>query len=168
MSLRVQLATDADIQEWLQLAAEVSDLFGAEMANDPGFQSMLQRNVARSTALCVRVDGRLAGGMLLRERRINWLGVRKDFRRQGVGRALVAHAVSASDADVFVVTFGEEHAHPDAAGARELFTAMGFEVSGAAPERAPDGTPRLIMVRRAEHCGLANPALRPTPQSRRG
>jgi hypothetical protein len=35
MGLHVQTATNADIPAWLELAAEVSDLFGVEMASEP-------------------------------------------------------------------------------------------------------------------------------------
>jgi GNAT superfamily N-acetyltransferase len=154
MGLHVQTATNADIPAWLELAAEVSDLFGVEMASDPEFQRALQRNVERGTALCVRINDELAGGMLWRGGWINWLGVRKQFRRQGVGRALVAHAVSVHDDDVRVITFGGHHPHPEAVGARRLYTAMGFEVSDETPVLPPDGTPREIMIRRAGRSGL--------------
>jgi ribosomal protein S18 acetylase RimI-like enzyme len=86
MTLKVTCATEADIPEWLELAAEVGELFGADMANDPAFRETLKRNIGRGTALCVKIDERLAGGMLYRAGSINWLAVRRAFRRRGVGR----------------------------------------------------------------------------------
>ena len=147
--LEVRPAIEADLPAWLELATEVSELFGAEMAGDPEFRRMLERNVSRGNAFCVDVGGRLAGAMLFRANRITWLGVRSEFRRRGVGRALVIHAVAAADADVHVVTFGDDHPHPEAVGARALFEVLGFAVLDAKLPAAPDGTPRQSMVKRA-------------------
>ena len=87
MSLHVEAATEGDIPAWLELAAEVGDLFGVDMAGDPEFHRTLKCNIARGTAFCVRVDNELAGAMLFRRGWINWLAVRKRFRHRGAGRA---------------------------------------------------------------------------------
>jgi ribosomal protein S18 acetylase RimI-like enzyme len=150
MSLHVEAATEGDIPAWLELAAEVGDLFGVDMAGDPEFHRTLKCNIARGTAFCVRVDNELAGAMLFRRGWINWLAVRKRFRHRGAGRALVTHAISVGENEVRVTTFGERHPHPEADGARGLYSAMGFELTHEAPKPAPDKTPREILVWRAQ------------------
>src|SRR5215468_8493216 len=100
MSLHVKAATEGDIPARLELAAEVGDLFGVDMAGDPAFHRTLQCNIARGTAFCVRVDNELAGAMLFRRGWINWLVVRKRFRHRGAGRALVTHAISVGENEV--------------------------------------------------------------------
>ena len=73
MRLHVEAATEGDIPAWLELAAEVGDLFGVDMAGDPEFHRTLKCNIARGTAFCVRVDNELAGAMLFRRGWINGL-----------------------------------------------------------------------------------------------
>jgi GNAT superfamily N-acetyltransferase len=149
LTLQVERATEADIPAWLGLAEEVGDLFGADMANDLGFHERLKRNVARGTAFCVRIDNELSGAMLFRGGWIHWLAVLKRFRRLGVGRALIAHTLSAGESEVRVMTFGPGHPHPDSHAARAFYCTMGFKLSNEAPEPASDGTPREILVWRA-------------------
>jgi ribosomal protein S18 acetylase RimI-like enzyme len=143
---QVERATPAEIPSWLELADEVGGLFGVDMARDPGFLAMLERNVIRGSALCVKIEGRLAGAMLYRDGRLSWLAVRRAYRRQGVGRALVAYAIGAGAREVRVTTFGADHPHPDSQPARELYIAMGFVPSGEKPELMPDGTLREVFV----------------------
>lgn len=149
MKILVEIATQADIPAWLELAAEVGDLFGADMAHDPAFRETLQRNIARGSAFCVRLDAEFAGAMLFRNGWIHWLGVKKHFRRRGAGRALVSHAVKSSEGEVRVVTFGANHPHPDARSAQELYRVMGLALSDETPAAAADGTPRVILLWRA-------------------
>jgi ribosomal protein S18 acetylase RimI-like enzyme len=76
---------------------------------------------------------------------IKWLAVVRNFRRRGVGRALVAHAQSCGR-DVRVTTFGAGHPHPDSQTARELYRAMGFGVEAVGVGPGPDGTPREALL----------------------
>lgn len=146
MCLQVEPLTEADIEAWLALAAEVSDLFGAEMAGDPDFQEWVKRSVARGVAYGVRMNGEVAGVMHYRNQRINWLAVGKRFQRQGVGRALVTHALTTGAPVVRVTTFGEGHPHPNAQAARYLYQALGFQPSAEHAESVADGTPRTVFV----------------------
>ena len=145
MSHRVELAMESDVEAWLALAAEVGDLFGADMARDPKFRGGVERSVLERAALCVRIDGTLAGGMLFTSGTIKWLAVLRAHRRCGAGRALVAHAQSCGR-DVGVTTFGAEHPHPDSQAARELYRAMGFVADPVGVGPGPDGTPREAML----------------------
>jgi ribosomal protein S18 acetylase RimI-like enzyme len=148
MNLRVESATEHDMAAWLALAAEVGDLFGADMANDADFLHALRRNIVRGTALCIRIDGSIAGAMLLNAGSINWLAVLKRFRRRGVARALVAHAQSVHD-EVRVTTFGAGHPHPDSQASRAFYRTMGFTMLNDDATAGPDGTPREELVWRA-------------------
>jgi ribosomal protein S18 acetylase RimI-like enzyme len=141
----VEAATERDLEAWLALAAEVGELFGADMAGDPAFVASLRRNVARGSAWCVRVDGHVASGMLLRDGAINWLAVAKRFQRRGVARTLVAHAQSVCD-EVRVTTFAAGHPHPDAKASRMLYRSLGFQRVGEVAAAGPDGTPREELV----------------------
>jgi len=142
----VRRAANSDVAEWIRLAGEVGDLFGADIAADPAFEAGVHRNIERGTAFCVRVDGELAGGMFFHKDRISWLVVARRHRRRGVGRALVSHATSTAIHEVRVTTFGEDHPHPDSAAARALYTALGFERAEDDPGEAPDGSPRQVFV----------------------
>jgi ribosomal protein S18 acetylase RimI-like enzyme len=119
VSLCVESATEFDIADWLVLAAEVGDLFGADMASDPAFRASRQRSIGGGAAFCVRTDGVMAGAMLFKKGTIAWLAVSKRFRRCGVARALVAHAQS-ERRDIRVTTFGADHPPRLASSARLL------------------------------------------------
>lgn len=144
---------DADIAEWIDLAREVGDLFGANMADDPLFREGVERNVARGTAFCVRIDGELVGAMSFHQDRITWLAVARAYRLRGVGRALVAHAMRSAADEVRVTTFGDDHPHPDSRGARALYRSLGFEPSEEEPGAASDGSPRAVLVWKAGESG---------------
>jgi len=51
--MRVDIATEADIPGWLDLAAEVEPLFGP-LVHDPIFNRALLKNIRRGTAFCIR------------------------------------------------------------------------------------------------------------------
>lgn len=144
--LKVERATEQDITAWLDLADEVGALFGADMAHDPTFEEWLKRNIDRGTAFCIRVDGDFACAMQFRNGWINWLAVRRQFWRQGLGRALVEFAQASGAREVRVTTFGKDHPHPDSVPGRALYLALGFEPSGETPEAVADGTSREILI----------------------
>lgn len=146
MELQVRDAIESDISQWLDLAGENTALFGSDMAHDPEFRTALQRNIARGSAFCVRINGELAGAMLFRNGCINWLAVCQRYRRQGVGRALVTYALSSGAHEIRVTTFGDNHPHLDAHLALALYQSLGFTRSEIQPEAAPDGTPRIVLV----------------------
>src|SRR5207247_732887 len=133
------------------LAAEVEFLFGP-MVGDPGFHDFLDRNIGRGTALCVREhDGppgsALMGGLAFSARpplyRISWLSVAAQWRRAGVGRALVGHIFDRVQlpSEVVVTTFGDdiEAGRP----ARTFYESLGFHAAEPAPD-GPEGGSRQI------------------------
>ena len=153
--MHVALAQPADLQAWLDLAAEVEPLFGPMVA-DPGFHAALERNIARQTAFCVREqDGApgtpLMGGLLFSSThvphyKIGWLAVAQRWRRQGVAQMLMEHCfrLIQPPAELSAVTFGEDNV---AGGpARRFYERMGFQASEAAPN-SPEGGTRQVFRR---------------------
>jgi ribosomal protein S18 acetylase RimI-like enzyme len=120
------------------------------MVDDPKFHRALQRNVARGTAFCVRgaedaALATLAGGLLFSPHppvyEIGWLAVAGAYRRQGIGQALVARALSLVErpAEVVLTTFGPDVTAGTAA--RRFYERLGFSPAGPAPP-GPDGATR--------------------------
>ena len=153
-AMHVDQATEADIPGWLKLAAEVEFLFGP-MISDPGFHDYLRKNIARSTAFCVREDdgspGRpLIGGLGFSSKpslyRIGWLSVAEQRRRNGIGQCLLEHVFGLvkPPAELVVTTFGDDIA----AGrpARQFYACMGFHAAEQAPA-GPDGGSRQLFRR---------------------
>jgi GNAT superfamily N-acetyltransferase len=156
--MQVVLAQPADIPPWIELAAEVEDLFGPMVA-DPAFHSALERAIQRQTAFCIREragtpGAPLAGALLFSatrapDYRIGWLAAAQRWRRRGVAQALVAHCFGLIQppAELSVITFGEDNL----AGrpARRFYEHMGFLASEAAPN-GPEGGARQVYRRRFE------------------
>jgi GNAT superfamily N-acetyltransferase len=150
------LAQAADISAWLDLAAEVEDLFGPMVA-DPAFHSALERAIQRQTAFCIREQAGtpgtpLAGALLFSatrapDYRIGWLAVAQRWRRSGIAQALVEHCFGLIQppAELSVITFGEDNL----AGrpARRFYEHMGFHSAEAAPN-GPEGGTRRVYRRR--------------------
>jgi ribosomal protein S18 acetylase RimI-like enzyme len=149
----VSRSTVADLPGWRQLAFEVEEAFGAPMAESKEWLALLRRHIEGGTAWCVRLasDGPMVGGMWLSQGAdalsIKWLAVSNEYRRRGVGRALVAVALAeAAGRPVHVVTFGDGHPMAEQAhAARELYRRLGFKPSSETPPDGPDGTPRMSL-----------------------
>jgi GNAT superfamily N-acetyltransferase len=152
--MQVEVAEFRDVRNWLSLAAEVEFLFG-NMLDDQGFYQALLRNIGRGSAYCVREDSGppgalLMGGMLFSPRRpdqsesrIGWLSVAERWRRRGVGRLLVEHALSLvlPPATVSVETFGDEMESGKAP--RLFYERMGFHPAELAPIGPAGGSRRV-------------------------
>ena len=144
----VSAASPDDVQDLLSLAAEVESWFGPMVA-DPGFHTALERSIVRGTAFVVRAGSGsgLLGGLLTGGTapiyRLNWLVVAASARRQGVGAALVRHAINGFQRPcrVDVVTFGKDHPAALEGGPRVFYERLGFEPGDAAP-LGPEGGAR--------------------------
>ncbi len=158
----VAVAEPGDIPAWLELTREVEPLFGP-MVNDPNFQAVLQRNIGRGTAFCVReangpVGAPLLGGLLCSFKPpvhvIGWLAVTHGHRRSGIGQALVEHFFDTviTPAELIVTTFGDDH--PAGEPALRFYQHLGFRAAGPAPD-GPDHTSRQILRRVLEPSGLS-------------
>lgn len=144
--MNVAPALPEDIDGFLSLASEVENWFGPMVA-DPQFHATLEKNLARGTALVVRADRALLGGLLTGGRqptyRINWLVVASAARGHGVGRSLVHQAINRFQrpSRVDVITFGKDHPAAVDGGARAFYERLGFTPGQDAPP-GPDGGTR--------------------------
>jgi ribosomal protein S18 acetylase RimI-like enzyme len=145
----VSEGSPADVASWLEIVREVESLFGPM----PDFESALQRNISRGTALCARAaGGQVLGGVLLRgapHSQISWLAVRPSARRAGVGRALVTEALRRlpTNCDVVVDTFGEDNV--EGRPARRLYESFGFVPAEHLPHGPEGGSRQRFRLRRA-------------------
>src|SRR5215210_4005487 len=96
LAMRALRADEADIPGWLDLAAEVEDVFGSPMSADPTFERILERHVADGTGFVVRESPATPGAAVIgaamwlpQRRRIGWLAVAERYRRTGVGSCLL-------------------------------------------------------------------------------
>jgi len=147
--MRVDIATEADIPGWLDLAAEVEPLFGP-LVHDPIFNRALLKNIRRGTAFCIRENegppgSPLMGGLLFSPTRkpvfeIGWFSVADKWRRHGVGLALVRRIFDlvTPPAELIVKTFmeGVEGGGP----ARVFYARFGFEPAELLPGQGPYGS----------------------------
>lgn len=130
---------------FLSLAEEVEEWFGP-MVDDPGFRQAVLRGIGSGSALVAIDRTEPVAGLLFSRHHapiydIRWLVVTADRRREGIGEAMVAHAVRtwvAPPATVNVVTFGADH---PGARSRDFYTRLGFEPREEA-EPGPEGGSR--------------------------
>jgi GNAT superfamily N-acetyltransferase len=149
--MKVVRAMHEDIEQWLQLAAEVEYLFGP-MVDDPCFVEAVEKSIEIGRAFCIREnDGGpgapLLGGVLFSSSnapiyKIHWLSVSSHARQQGVGSAILRHILSLvkPPAEVVVTTFGEDI--PDGQPARRLYQKFGFVPQDEMVPNGPEGGSR--------------------------
>jgi ADP-ribose pyrophosphatase YjhB (NUDIX family)/ribosomal protein S18 acetylase RimI-like enzyme len=153
--MRVVQAQLDDLPAWLVLARDVEDYFGYPLADAPGYQESVRKNMQRGTAFCVREENAapgapLIGGLLLAPRtmkyELSWLAVSPRWRRCGVASTLVQHMLSqiAPPAEVVLITFAEEVAR--SAPARAFYRQHGFAPAEPGPANAA-GLPTQIFRR---------------------
>jgi GNAT superfamily N-acetyltransferase len=145
LGVRVLPASTSDLSTFLSLAEEVEEWFGP-MVDDPGFRQAVRRGIGRGSALVAVDRDEPVGGLLFSRHRppiydIRWLVVTSDRRSEGVGEAMIAHALRRfvePPATVSVVTFGADH---PGARSRDFYTRLGFEPQEEA-ETGPEGGSR--------------------------
>lgn len=151
MTVRVELATAADVPGILALAGEVEHWFGPMVA-EPGFHRALDKHIADRRALVAfgaaeaPLGAVLFGGASPRFA-VHWLVVSGRARGAGVGRALMAAvaerwALAVEDV-VEVVTFGMDHPGAVESGARVFYERLGFAPAEPA-ENGPEGGSRQV------------------------
>ena len=148
--MQVGLATEEDIRGWLRLAIDMEKIFGCPLADDPGFNKALRKNIARGTAFCIREgDGgpgtELMGGLLFSPThrpvyQIGWLGVYARWRRQGVGETLVRHlfGLMVTPSELMVKTFAA--GTPGGEPARRFYIRLGFVPQEMIDGEGPNGS----------------------------
>ena len=117
-------ARECDIEEWMALAERVKENF-------PGFEAesyreTVLRNMARGSALCVRVNGKMAGILLfsMKHNCLSYMAVAPEYRRTGVGSALIARMLHLMEGEIRVDTFRE--GDPMGEAPRALYRRFGF------------------------------------------
>ncbi|AHV97659.1 GNAT family N-acetyltransferase [Paenibacillus sabinae] len=160
--MKVVNATKDDLNEWLELASEVENLFGP-MVSDPKFIQAIVKNINQCSAFCVREnDGlpgsRLLGGVLFSSAgapsyKIGWLVVSSRARNKGIATELLRHILKLVEvpAEVSVTTFGDDI--PDGRPARKLYQKFGFVPQEDLIPNGPEGGSRqkfkLIITQKA-------------------
>jgi len=155
MNIEIREAHDGDVEELFALYALVVEERGAFPAAPPATRTDFERSWLhdKTIVLVARLDGRLAGSYHLvpnfsgRAAHIANAGymVHADFRRQGVGRALVEHSIDEAprhgfDALMFNLVF---ESNP----ARYLYEGFGFKAVGRVPE-AVEGEDAIVYWRK--------------------
>ena len=150
----VVVSKSEDFPGWLDLAGEVEPLFGP-MVDDPDFHRGLGAAIDEKRAFCIREapgqpGSRLCGGIVILTwaREIAWFAVRTGYRGQGLGKALLAYAISRFEAgtDICVQTF--DPTVIEGRPARSLYRAFGF-VDHKTCSLNSAGLPTVVMVRNA-------------------
>lgn len=122
----LQLAASEDVDNWMDMAHIVKDNF-------PGFdpeeyKKILEKNVVRQTALCVKYHDQIVGVLLfsIHGKCLSCMAVHPLHRKKGIGSALVEKMISMfpKDMDIWVSTFREEDKLGDAP--RALYKKFGF------------------------------------------
>ena len=119
-------ASDADIDGWMELVTETAESFpGLDMKE---YAVFLKKSIDRGTALCVRLDEKIAGILLYspEDRVLGCMAVHPAYRRRGVASALVSEMLRRMpEGDVTVTTFREGDEKGTAP--RGLYERLGFE-----------------------------------------
>lgn len=146
-------ATIDDLPGWLELAGEVEPLFGP-MAHEESFRDHLKKSIANRCCFCVRPE--TPGHAMLRgaiavsfdTNEICWLAVSRVDRGNGLGRLLLAHALTRLDParDIRVQTFAD--GVTEGRAARALYLHFGFR-DCAMSDPTPTGIPTVIMKKPA-------------------
>jgi ribosomal protein S18 acetylase RimI-like enzyme len=155
IEFEIREAREGDLEELFELYALVVQEGRAFPAAAPATRRDFERSWMedKTIVLVARSGGRLAGSYHLvpnysgRAAHIGNAGymVHPDFRRQGIGRALVEHSIAEAsrhdfDALMFNLVF---ESNP----ARHLYEGFGFEAVGRVPE-AVEGEDAIIYWRR--------------------
>jgi len=111
------------------------------------FRYELTENPA-SRAWVVEVDGKIAamlvGWLLVDEMHVATIATHPDFRRQGIGRKLLAHALRYVHGEGAVTSFLEVRAGNLAA--QEMYRKFGFKVSGRRKRYYKDNDEDAILM----------------------
>ncbi|MDO5520942.1 MAG: N-acetyltransferase [bacterium] len=145
--IKVVLGKENEITEWMDLVKQINDQF-------PGLKTKeeIEKHreevllfMSRHEAYCVKMDHKIVGEILFsrKHNKICFLGVAKEYRRNGIARDLLLEAMVTMDRtqDITVSTFCEDD--ENGAAARALYKKLGF-VEGKNTEEF--GYPCQILV----------------------
>ncbi len=145
---RVRSAVLDDLDAFVDLAREVEPLFGP-MVDDQDFHAGIRKAMESNALLCAVDDADHLEGAIAVDFATNtivWLAVSSKSRGEGMGGALLRHALEKLDAKrpVSVTTFAK--GAPEAEPARRLYERNGFrEVASVGSN--PAGYATVLMKR---------------------
>ncbi len=91
---KITIAAMHDLERWLALCDRVKGEFhGIDLRNDESYRNAVVKNIERGSAVFVAEGERIIGAMIYstRSKHIGWIAVDPEYRRQGIGAALVAY-----------------------------------------------------------------------------
>ena len=122
----MHFARPEDTRGWMDLVHIVKDNFPGY--NEDEYLELLERNIARQSALCVKYNSEIVGILLfsVRNKCLSCMAVHPSHRRNGIGSALVEKmlALFPADTDIEVTTFRGGDPMGDAP--RALYKRFGF------------------------------------------
>lgn len=106
-------AKEEDINSWLNMVEAVKDEFpGLETSDElERYKEVVIKNIKRHTAICVKNENNIIGALLFsyNSKCLSWMAVHPDYRRKGIGYALIKKMLEAfpKGVDISVTTFRE-------------------------------------------------------------
>lgn len=105
----LQFAAPADVENWMDMVNEVKDNFPGLVMDE--YRAILERNIDRRTALCVKRHDQIVGILLfsIKSGCLSCMAVHPLHRGRGIGSALVEKMISLfpDEMDIWVSTFRE-------------------------------------------------------------
>ena len=126
----VKIAELNDMKRWLNFVKTVLlDFYDIDLVNDKNYVNVIEKNINRKTAIYIENESKIIGGMTYspNSNHIGWLAVDPEYRRKGVGTALVNYMFSQlSDRKEFKVkTFIDGHWQSEVS--HPFYKSLGFE-----------------------------------------
>ena len=127
----IKFADIDDVPAWMEMITLMRYDFPC-LENDNELEKhkpVVIKNINRQSAICVKDNERVIGALLFsfNQNRLGFMAVHPDYRRKGIGAAMIEKMLSAlpDDKDVWVRTFRGNDTKGVAA--RPLYRKMGFE-----------------------------------------
>ena len=90
----VKIAELNDIDKWFNFVKTViHDFYDIDLINNEHYRGVIEKNIKRRTAIYVENEKKIIGGMIYspNSNHIGWLAVDPEYRRKGIGTALVKY-----------------------------------------------------------------------------
>ena len=147
--MKIDAVGKKDVVAWMNLAKEVEPLFGPMVGQDD-FHTAMKEIISSQNAFCTRNESGQPLGIIAiapKQNEILWLAVACAARGRGIGKELLAHAISCLDAKrpIRVQTFAA--GVPAGVGARKLYLDADF-VDVADSGLNPVGLPTVFMEKK--------------------
>lgn len=128
---QVKIASPNDLDRWMEFVQTVqSEFHGLDLVHDEEYQAAVDKNIHRSTAIYVenKDTSEIIGAMMYSPHsfHIGWLAVRPNYRRKGIGTALVQYMVAAMHKDVPIRVKVFLETDPPGKVAHAFYRSLGF------------------------------------------